>query len=128
MTAIGYNAFYGTPYYNSFPDGLVYINNVCYKYKGNMPENTKIDIKDGTKSINPYAFEDCTGLTSVTIPNSVTKIGNSAFYGCSGLTNVIIGSSVRLIGEQAFYGDKALESIYISERNVTQGCPVPRKT
>ena len=75
-----------------------------------------------------YKYSGCYGLTSITIPNSVTKIGNYAFYGCSGLTNVIIGSSVRLIGEQAFYGEKALESIYVSERNVTRGSPVPRKT
>ena len=58
----------------------------------------------------------------------MTSIEEYMFYGCSGLTNVIIGSSVRLIGEQAFYGDKALESIYVSERNVTRGSPVPRKT
>lgn len=30
-------------------------------------------------------FEDCSSLTSITIPESVTSIGNSAFYGCSSL-------------------------------------------
>ena len=33
-------------------------------------------------SIGSYAFEDCSGLTSVVIPNSVTSIGRYAFYGC----------------------------------------------
>ena len=43
-------------------------------------------------SIGSYAFSDCSGLTSVTIPNSVTEIGNSAFSGCTGLKEVHISS------------------------------------
>jgi hypothetical protein len=41
-------------------------------------------------SIGDYAFEDCTGLTSVTIPNSVTSIRYRAFYGCTGLTSMTV--------------------------------------
>ena len=39
-------------------------------------------------SIGDTAFDRCSGLTSVTIPNRVTSIGDEAFYGCSGLTDV----------------------------------------
>ena len=39
-------------------------------------------------SIGEYAFSYCTGLTSITIPDSVTSIGNYAFYNCTGLTNI----------------------------------------
>ena len=39
-------------------------------------------------SIGLGAFQECTGLTSVTIPNSVTSIGEVAFYNCSGLTDI----------------------------------------
>ena len=53
-------------------------------------------------SIGGSAFEGCSGLTSVTIGNSVTSIGWSAFEGCSGLTSVTIGSSVTSIGSGAF--------------------------
>ena len=56
------------------------------------------------KTIGWAAFNNCSGLTSVTIPNSVTFIDNGAFYGCSGLTSVTIGSSVTSIGEWAFSG------------------------
>ena len=38
-------------------------------------------------SIGDYAFSDCSGLTSVTIPDSVTSIGYSAFSGCSNITS-----------------------------------------
>ena len=41
-------------------------------------------------SIGSQAFSYCTGLTSITIPNSVTTIGSFAFDGCSGLTKVIV--------------------------------------
>ena len=40
--------------------------------------------------IGPNAFYNCSGLTSITIPNSVTSIGSSAFSGCSGLTTIIV--------------------------------------
>ena len=78
-----------------------------------MPSNTKIDIKDGTKGIGNNAFENCSGLTSVTIPNSVTSIGYRAFSGCSGLTSITIPNSVTSIGESAFYQCYSLKSITI---------------
>ena len=53
-------------------------------------------------SIRDYAFYDCSGLTSVIIPNSVISIGKFAFYDCTGLTSVTIGNSVTSIGDDAF--------------------------
>ena len=79
VTSIGYDAFYNTSWYNSQPDGVVYAGKVLYKYKGTMPENTSIVIPEGTKGIADYAFEDCTGLTSITIPKSIMNIGDQAF-------------------------------------------------
>ena len=67
---------------------------------------------DGT-SIGKYAFFMCSGLTSVTIPNSVTKIGTQAIYRCSSLTSVTIGNSVTSIGIEAFWGCTILTSITI---------------
>ena len=64
-------------------------------------------------SITSCAFENCTGLTSVTIPNSVTSIGVRAFSGCSSLTSVTIGNSVTNIGESAFYDCSSLTSVTI---------------
>ena len=53
-------------------------------------------------SIGSSAFRDCSGLTSVNIPNSVTSIGDYAFSGCSGLTSVTIPNSVTSIRAWAF--------------------------
>ena len=50
-------------------------------------------------------FSLCSGLTSVTIPNSVTSIGEYAFSGCSGLTSITIGTGVLSIGSNAFSGN-----------------------
>ncbi len=54
-------------------------------------------------SIGENAFRYCTGLTSVTIPNSVTSIGWYAFLDCTSLTSVTIPNSVTSIGGYAFY-------------------------
>ena len=64
-------------------------------------------------SIGDYAFCNCTELTSIEIPNSVTSIGNDAFYDCSGLTSVVIGNSVTSIGSSAFSDCTGLTSITI---------------
>ena len=90
VISIGYNAFSGTAWYDQKSDGVVYAGKVLYKYKGTMPEGTKISIKDGTLGIADEAFSYCSGLTSVTIPNSMTYIGDDAFWGCISLASVSI--------------------------------------
>ena len=65
---------------------------------------TNYVVKAGTRVICDDAFYKCSGLTSVTIPNSVTSIGDSAFAHCYGLTSVTIPNSVTSIGDRAFMG------------------------
>ena len=74
---------------------------------------TSVTIPDSVTSIERGAFEYCSGLTSVTIPDSVTSIGSYAFYGCSGLTSVTIPDSVTNIGDYAFSKCSALTSVTI---------------
>ena len=118
---IGSYAFEGTAWYDNQPDGVVYAGKVLYKYKGTMPANTSIAIKDGTTTICSFAFEYCSGLTSITIPNSVTSIGDWAFYYCRGLTSVVIPNSVTSIGGLAFYNCSGLTSVEIPNSVITIG-------
>ncbi len=117
VTSIGIYAFYGTAWYESQPDGIVYAGNIAYKYKGTMPSNTSIILREGTVGIGDDAFYGCSGLTSVTIPNSVTTIGIAAFKGCSGLTSVTIPNSVTNIGNGAFGSCNSLTSISVESGN-----------
>ena len=119
VTSIGSNAFDDTAWYNNQPDGTVYAGKVLYKFKGTMPDGTKIKIKDGTLGIADNAFWGCSGLTSITIPNSVTSIGYSAFSSCSGLTSISIPKSVTSIHFGTFSGCSGLTSIIVDPGNNT---------
>ena len=89
----------------------------AYVYKGNVTIPESVTYNGTTysvTSIGGQAFWECSGLKSVTIPNSVTSISVQAFYGCSGLTSVTIPNSVTNIGYRAFWNCSGLTSITIS--------------
>ena len=90
--AVSYRGSYSDSYSNEYSGNVVIPESVTYN--GETYPVTSIGL---------YAFYGCSGLTSVTIPNSVTSIGSGAFDGCSGLTNVTIPNSVTSIGSYAFY-------------------------
>ena len=73
---------------------------------------TSLTIPFSVTSIGVSAFRHCSGLTSLTIPSSVTSIGSDAFSGCSGLTSLTIPSSVTSIGSDAFSGCSSLTNLY----------------
>ena len=85
-------------------------------------------IPDSVTSIGDYAFRYCSSLTSVTIGNGVTNIGRDAFCGCSSLTSITIPNSVTSIGSEAFKYCSSLTSIIIPDsvtsigRNAFDGC------
>ena len=70
------------------------------EYSGNVVIPSSVTYSGNTyavTSIGKYAFYDCDGLTSITIPNSVTSIGDCAFSYCRGLTSITIPNSVTII-------------------------------
>ena len=73
------------------------------------------NIKIRTEIISDYAFEYCSSLQQIIIPDSVTSIGKWAFEGCSSLQQIIISDSVASIGDYAFTGCKSLRQIVIPD-------------
>lgn len=74
---------------------------------------TSVTLGNSVTSIGNYAFQSCNAITSaVTIPNSVITIGNHAFEGI-GSTSITIGHSVKTIGDGAFAGCIGITSITI---------------
>ncbi len=115
---VGSGNFYNTAWYNAMPDGDVYIGKTYYKYKGDMTENTTVEIKDGTKYIADNAFYNWNTenkLIAVTIPESVEEIGSDAFQSCKGLTSITIPEGVKRIGTGAFQDCTGLTSIVIPD-------------
>ena len=99
--------------YSALDDGRVKITG----YNGGAETVVIPDTIDGKSvtSIGRRAFEGCTNLKSITIPNSVTEMGRRAFSGCSSLTGIAIPDNVTEIGKYAFDGCKSLTSITIPD-------------
>lgn len=75
---------------------------------------TSVTIPDSVTSIEDYAFSSCP-LTSVIIPNSVTNLGIGVFSGCSDIKTAVIGNGVTNISELTFSGCGGLTSITIPD-------------
>ena len=86
------------------------IGDYAFQYCSSL---TSITIPDSVTSIGDSAFEGCSSLTSITIPDSVTSIGGSAFRNCRSLTSITIPDSVTSIGRSAFSGCSGLESMTV---------------
>jgi hypothetical protein len=76
------------------------------------------DTYNGKPVVSVNYFNDCTGITSVTIPNSVTNIKAGAFRNCTGLTSIIIPASVIDIAINAFNGCTNLTSVTFQASNI----------
>ena len=68
-------------------------------------------------AIGDNAFQNCTELSGVTMPNTVTTIGDKAFFGCRGLTNITIPNAVTNIGNYAFQGCWSLNTLHFNANN-----------
>ena len=115
VRSVGESAFAETAWYKAISDGIIYVGKLLYGYKGKVPANTTIDIKEGTVCIGGGVFKNATGLIAINIPEGVEEIGANAFYGCTNLKSVNIPGSVQKIGGNAFYGCSNLESAVLPD-------------
>lgn len=101
----------------------VIIDEFCVKYSEDgrklLQASKELDgtysIRKGTKIVGNWAFDGCSSLSSIVIPNSVTSIGKGAFIGCRSLSDIVIPDSVTSIGERAFESCKSLTSIVLPD-------------
>ena len=105
----------GSAYYSDRDDGFIYTSNdKLGDYVFNDCSGlTSLTLPSSVTKIGEYAFENCIGLTSLTLPSSVTEIGEHAFLNCRGLTNFTIPSGVTSIGTSAFFCCYGLISLTI---------------
>ena len=105
----------GSAYYSDRDDGFIYTSNdklgdfAFYGCSG----LTSLTLPSSVTKIGCYALSSCIGLTSLTLPSSVTEIGEHAFLNCRGLTNFTIPSGVTKIGAGAFFCCYGLISLTI---------------
>lgn len=118
---------------NAYSGNIVIPETITYKGKSyvvdaiggeafhNCSGLTNVIIPSSVSSIGSGAFRNCSGLTSIIIPNSVKRINNNTFEGCTGLTDVTIPGSVNSIGLEAFEGCTSLMDIIIPESVLSIG-------
>jgi hypothetical protein len=86
--------------------------NKCSKTYGSLVIPSKVNGYTVT-DIGNSAFEDCSGLTNVTIPSSVTSIGRSTFSGCSSLTTVYCNIEEPLGITEETFSNSSISTLYV---------------
>ncbi len=120
LTYVGYEAFYYTPWYESQPDGTIYIEDIFVGVKTGDEASIieSVDIKDGTKIIAGGALRDFQG--SITVPDTVKYINSYAFCNTK-VGNDVISENVIEIGDGAFYGCSNLTAVVESDNLISVG-------
>ena len=88
-------------------------DDTCFPTGKSNTDAVKVEFGSDVTSIGLEVFIDCSGLTNVTIPNSVIRIEDEAFYNCTNLTSVMIDNGVMSIGSYAFADCSGLTSITV---------------
>ena len=133
VTVIGYDVFTACSSLQEFSGKFASEDGRCLIINGELnsfaPAGlTSYTIPDSVTWIRSHAFSNCSSLTSITIPDSVTWIGEYTFYDCSSLISITIPDSVPSIEKYAFNGCTSLTSVTIGDSvtsigdNAFDGC------
>lgn len=111
VVSVGRRAFHKTAFFESQPDGVVYLNDWAVGYKGEMPENGAVSIREGVYGIADSVFAGQTALSSITFSEGLRVIEDKAFKECTALTQIKLPDSLESIGNEAFLNCPALKSV-----------------
>jgi len=126
----------GTSWWASQPDGVVYVGSVAYRWKGDIPSNTTVVIRDGTVTLGANLFRPLhwasnvdtdapspppmdsvqtplpaeSNIVGVTLPDSLREIGSAAFRGTS-ITEITLPEGLLRIGGANVFRDTLLTEI-----------------
>lgn len=126
--------YYSDSAYSTFylPDSLVRVTitggKLMYGAFDHCSNIKQISIPDTVTGIAPYVFRDCKGLEDIVIADGVTEIGKYALSGCSGLASISLPENLQSIGSAAFSDCTALEKIKLPQQitqiadKLFQGC------
>lgn len=114
VVSVGRYAFSGTAWLDNQPDGVVYIDGCAYTYKGVLPAQATLSLREGTTSVCADFLTSASGrenLTALVLPQGVTRIGSMAFWDCSALASLSLPASLRSIEASAFQGCTSLAGL-----------------
>ncbi len=110
VTELAYGCFKGKTNLKSvkLPETINVIGRSAFE---NCTDLSQINIPDAVTNIDVTCFEKCTALTSIELSESLELLGTGAFMDCSNLVSITIKNNLRKIDYNCFYGCKTLESI-----------------
>lgn len=109
---MGLFAFENTAWYRNQPDGIIYIGNILYDYKGIITEEDIVEIREDTVCIAGGAFIYQNKLRSIYIPDSVEYIGEGAFGLATNLKEVYISKNLKEVAIGAFSYSSGITDVY----------------
>ena len=117
--SVGSGAFNGTALTDiGFTAGWTGIPDRCFAACSGL---VTVTVPDTVVSIGASAFSECTALTGVTLPNGLTALGKNSFYGCTALTDVTLPDGLEQVSDSLFSGCAALKRIAVPDSVRTIG-------
>ena len=102
LRMIGHEAFADTPWFSLQAEGIVYAGPLAWQVKGELRNLANAEIRIGTVKLCADLFRNCTALSDVILPDSLTEIDDRAFQNCRKLKQIHIPKKVQRIGDRSF--------------------------